>query len=410
MQKMLLIFGFFVFSFEAKSIEGSSTLEKLLMEKNPSLSALENDVRSKENILKANYANYYPSLNAVAGWAENRVDNPLDREKGYVGYLEGHFNLFNGLRDSRAISSKEIDLQISKLDYEQLKRDLKVKITEVTGEMIFLHKLQSVLVLEENFTKQQKQMAAKKVSSGLTSSVDNLEFDLREEEIRIQQRQINQQHHEAHQRLIELVGTDIPDAELERLQFTDLNALITVKPYKAEESPANTKSQLLSEQAELERKSVKGEYAPSLDFIYSYGRLTPNEEVPLSMNEANYKLQITIPLFSGFSTKYKENAAISISKNRNSLQLQTNLDTLSLYNSLHEKIKELTDLYNINERKLKTSEIYFNLTVSEYKRGIKNSPDLVGATERWFSAQKRKPEILKDLEITKSRLETITGI
>jgi hypothetical protein len=45
--------------------------------------------------------------------------------------------------------------------------------------------------------------------------------------------------------------------------------------------------------------------------------------------------------------------------------------------------------------------------VNEYKRGVKNSPDLVGATERWFSSQKRKYELLKELELAKIKLENL---
>lgn len=408
MKKTLLLSSLFFFSLQAQSLEGTAHLEKLLIEKSPALAATENEIKSKENILKSAHASYYPSLNAVGGWGENRVDNPIDTDKGYTGYLEGRFNLFNGFRDSSVTNQKDLDLQMAKLEHEQLQRNLKLKLIEAVGEMIYLHGLQEILATEEQITKEQKQMAARKVSSGLTSSVDNLEFDLREEEIRIQQRQINQQHLEAHQKLLQLFGTDIADRDLHDLHFSELVSLRAVKQYKAEDNVEVQKSQIQFELSKLEHKIIQGDFLPSLDFIYSYGRLTPSEETR-NFNETNYRMQISIPLFSGFSTVHKENAALLESKSRKSTLQQSAMDSLSLYNSLAEKMKELSDLYTINERKLKTSEKYFNLTVSEYKRGVKNSPDLVGATERWFSAQKRKPELLKELELTKAHLENITG-
>lgn len=408
MYKGLLLSILFLFSHQAQSLEGTSQLEKILMKKSPALSAIENEVKSKESIFKSSYATFYPSLNAVAAWGENRVDNPIDSEKGYTGYLEGRFNLFNGYRDSASADQKQIELKIAKFEHEKLRRDLKVRLTEVIAEMIYLHQLQETLISEEKITKEQKQMAAKKVSSGLSSSVDNLEFDLREEEIRIQQRQIDQQHLEAHQKLVQIFGSEIADKDLEVLRFSELSILTPIKSYSAEDNPDVIKSQLIFEHANLERKLAQGEYFPSLDFIYSYGRLTPTEE-KLNFDETNYRLQITIPLFSGFSTVHKNKSTEFESKSRESRFQQISLDTLSLYNSLADKMKELSDLYKINDRKLKSLEKYFNLTVSEYKRGVKNSPDLVGATERWFAAQKRKPEILKELEITKARLENITG-
>ena len=38
---------------------------------------------------------------------------------------------------------------------------------------------------------------------------------------------------------------------------------------------------------------------------------------------------------------------------------------------------------------------------------VKNSPDLVNATERLFAEKKRKFEILKELEILKFRIENL---
>ena len=61
----------------------------------------------------------------------------------------------------------------------------------------------------------------------------------------------------------------------------------------------------------------------------------------------------------------------------------------------------------INDKKLVNSQKYFDLTLGEYKRGIKNSPDLVGATDRLFLAKKKKYELLKELEALKVKIENI---
>ncbi|MGZ3770031.1 MAG: TolC family protein [Bdellovibrio sp.] len=405
-----LLFSFVLFqTVEAVCIEGSSHFEKLLIEKSPALYSLDSEIRASESLLKANFANFYPSLNAVSGWVDQNVIDPYNREKGSVGYLEGRLNLFNGFRDKRNIQQKEIDLEIAKLNYEQLRRDLQIKLTQAMSEMIFLHKLQDILNQEAKITKEQKQMAAKKVASGLTSSVDNLEFDLREEEIRIQQRQIDQQHLEVHQKMNQLFGSDIADKDLEDLRFSSLDNLMKKKDLDLEQSLTVKKSQLFSAKAQVERQTIASEFLPTVDFTYGYGKITPSETTSL-FDETSYRVLLTIPLFSGLSTVRKEKSAFSETKNKEFSLQQNLLDISSLYNSLSGKLKELTDLYTINERKLIISEKYFNLTVNEYKRGVKNSPDLVGATERWFSAQKRKPEILKEMEMVKVNLENITGI
>lgn len=63
-----------------------------------------------------------------------------------------------------------------------------------------------------------------------------------------------------------------------------------------------------------------------------------------------------------------------------------------------------SDANLINEKRLVSAKKYYELTLSEYRRGIKNSPDLVDATERWFESKKKKYEIKKDLEVIRSKL------
>ena len=51
-----------------------------------------------------------------------------------------------------------------------------------------------------------------------------------------------------------------------------------------------------------------------------------------------------------------------------------------------------------------SAEKYYDLTLAEYKRGVKNSPDIVGATERYFDSKKKKIEIQKELELVQLQL------
>ena len=406
MKKEFLLISLFL-GLNASAMEGISNLEQQLSENNKTLEALKNDLQSKENILKSSYSNYYPTLNAVGGWGENRVDDPGGRDKGYFGYIDGRLNLFNGFKNASISDQNKIEVQLSALEYESTRRELRQQLIEVTSEMIYLHKLQEILVEEEKVTKSQKSWAGKKVTAGLTSAVDNLEFELREDEIRIQQRQIDQLHKESHLKLVQLFGADVSDNDLSKLAFTDISKLTELSLFTPEQNLANQKATLQARLAELGKKSIKADFMPSVDFFYSFGRLTPSENTPLNFNETKYGLQVVIPLFAGFDTLYKSRAANSNISSSKARLNQTQIDSQSLFNSLSEKMKELSDLYNINERKLESSRKYFEMTVGEYKRGIKNSPDLVGATERWFSSQKRKYELLKDLELTRVRIDSL---
>lgn len=408
MKQSLFIFAIIFLSTGAYALEGIESLEKKIYEKNQDFISLQMQAESKQALSQSTSSGFYPTLNAVGGWGQNKTDDLLVTEKGYVGYLEGKFNLFHGFKDQSVANQKEVDLKITNLELELKRRDLKADLTEIASSMIFLHKLQSILEEEYKVTQSQKQMAAKKVAAGLTGSVDNLEFELRENEIQIEQKQIVQQHEEAHQNFIRLYGENISDAELEKLDFSNAEQLIkTIDQIKVDFNLQYQIANFQQEKAAFEKQEIKSDYLPSIDFTYSAGRITPSDDTPAKFNESKYALLITIPLFSGFDTFYKTKAANLAFQSSEKIKNQQHNQITADFNILKTKIKQLAALYEINQQKLITSQKYFDLTLSEYKRGIKNSPDLVTATERLFSSKKQKYTLLKDLELLKVKIENL---
>jgi outer membrane protein len=406
-KSLFIFFNLFVVT-RAFALVGTDELSKNLYQKNQEILSLEKNVESKEALSRSSTSVYYPTLNAVGGWGQNKTDDLATTQKGYFGYAEGKLNLFRGFKDQSISDQKEIDLKISQLDLESKKRELRLELIEVSSDMILLHKFQSILDEEYKITQTQKQMAAKKVAAGLTGPVDNLEFDLRENEIQIEQKQINQKHLEAHQKFVKLYGEDVSDSVIEKIDFSQFENLVQPSiQFNAENSLDFQKAKLNENRAQLERKEAKSDYLPTLDFTYSVGRITPSEVTPAQFNESKYAVQLTIPLFSGFETYYKSKSAFSNESALEKMKHQKRNDVESEFNVLKTKMTELSSLFQINEKKLSSSQKYFDLTLAEYRRGVKNSPDLVSATERLFSAKKKKYEILKELEISKVKIENL---
>ncbi len=407
MIKGLFIFVITVVAFCANALEGIGSIEQKLIEKNQELISLQFQVESKHVLHNSYYAGFYPSLSLVGGWQQNKTDTLVSAEKGYVGYLEGRLNLFRGFKDQILLGIGDLELNGAKLAVESKKRDLRLRVTEILSSMLLLHKLQAILVEEVDVLKKLKKMADKKVSAGLTGPVDNLEFELREDEIQIEINQFRQQHEEQHQSIIRLFGEDLEDSEFEKIDFSSYKVLTKVgQNYKLENNLDYQKFELLKATAELENKEIRSEFFPVIDFTYQAGRLSLAEDTLKPFNESKYAILLTIPLFSGFDTYYRARSAALVVESAERLKLQKRYETDSRFSTLKTKSAELSALYEINEKKSLFSQKYFDLTLGEYKRGIKNSPDLVGATDRLFSAKKRKFELLNDLENLKIQMET----
>jgi outer membrane protein TolC len=405
----MIVRSFFIFfvlfnSYYAHALQGIGNLEQRVFESNQEVLALKKQNESKETLYRGANSGFYPTLNVTGGFGKVRTDDKVN-ETGYSGYLDGNLNLFRGFKDQAIIAQRKVDQKLSFIELELKKREIQLNLIELVSEVISLHKLQSILAEEYKATQIQKQMAAKKVSAGLTGSVDNFEIDLRETEIKIEQTQIDQRHFEIHQKFIKLFGEDVTDSELGILDFSKMEILTQLPSAELnlESTLEVQQAYAIEEKADLEQKEIKSEFLPSVDLTYNFGRLTPSEGSPLKFDEYKYGLMITIPLFSGMDTLYKTRAATLAAQYAEKIKFQKKFEIQSEYNILKAKLNELKTIVGLNEQKLISAQKYFDLTLAEYKRGIKNSPDLVGATERLFASKKKKVELMKELELLRAK-------
>lgn len=68
------------------------------------------------------------------------------------------------------------------------------------------------------------------------------------------------------------------------------------------------------------------------------------------------------------------------------------------------ELRFLHDQVHDAEENIVRAERYYKLTQSEYARGVKNSPDVLGASEKLFENQIKRLEIIKDFQIVKAHV------
>lgn len=387
------------------SVAGAQTraeLETRLIAANQELKALQNEITAQDSLKKSTYSAFLPGLNAVGGLARIKTDE--EDEKGQVGYLQGSANLFSGFKDRSNLDIQANNLELARVNYDIRLRSIKEELTEVLTSMIRIHQIEKILNEEYKLTQTQKQMAARKVNAGLTSQVDNYEFELRESEIEIQRKNIAREHEEVHQKLNALFNQEILDKDLEGLTFATTGSLAKEANLTSfDNHPLIRKAKIEAQIADSEKTAASSDFLPKLDLAYAFGRLTPTED-QVKYNESEVSLLLTIPLFSGFDTYHKRKSAVANLAAKESSKSQAILNIKSQFEQLKSRAQELTELYQIIDKKLLVAEKYYNLTLAEYKRGVKNSPDLVGATERYFDSKKKKIELQKELELVQVQL------
>ena len=197
--------------------------------------------------------------------------------------------------------------------------------------------------------------------------------------------------------LINLYGGNISFNEIAK-QITDNNLKEqNIGIGTVENSPSVILARQQIEINTLEKENIKAEYLPSIDLDAKWGQITPQEKFLADKREHQIALNISIPLFSGFSTDAKfQQAVIESTQNKRELR-QAEIEIESKKDLDLRKIELSKKILSSLERSLTQALKYKELTISEYKRGIKNSPDVISASDKKLTIERKMLETKTEL-------------
>ena len=170
------------------------------------------------------------------------------------------------------------------------------------------------------------------------------------------------------------------------------------------------KAQTLQNTLALEMRKERSAYYPKLDFETRYGKLGNAERVNPDNGDLTMLLKISIPVFSGLNTTNRVSALAATSRAKG---FDTDLDKAHLLEELDVLISAVDAIQkrlDVEEKNLQRSRDYYDATMSEYRKGLKNSPDMVTASERVLEAKIRNLEFRRDLSVAMARISKLTGV
>lgn len=380
-------------------------LEEKLMTSNPQVQALEAKVKAQKATTQSQIGSFLPQISVTGGYGKNQT--LLEPSEGYLGYISGTWNLYKGGGDSslKTISNKE--LEISQLDLDIKTRALRRQLSEIYYVIVANKKNLVLLDEKSDILRKQRQMAQKKINAGLTSSVDGIEIDLEENSILSEREAVKAEIARLNKDLHALIDSDIAiEAISSNEQFisagTDVNidqALIN--------NPSLKRQLQFEEISHAKVVQQRSEFLPTLDVEASYGRITPEYSDPLKGTESKVAVLLSWNLFSGMSSYYHRQAASidttaqGFDKKNAYLEIKKDLENLLTTRS------NLTNLKSYQQQRLTFAQKYYEMTLSEYKRGVKNSPDLQAATASLFEAKRKAIELERDFSIVNAKINEL---
>lgn len=390
--------------------EGSLSLEQLLKEassQNFDIKEADSNLKAAEAETKSVYGKLMPQLSIEGGPLSTKFDD--DKNSGTEVYARADWNLYRGGRDQNAIDKSKTNMDFNRRKNEAVKSRVVRDITRVYYELLFLLEASSLKEKALEMNKEQNKLAKLKKSSGFTSSADVIEFELRDATLNSDLKMLSQTVKEKSRELSVLLGrkdisvTNLVKGHLTREalpSFTRESILSRLSDHNLEIAEAQADLQ----QSQKDMSIAKSSFFPSVDLEAKYGKIANEERVFTDDNNYSLLLKVTVPIFSGLETMNETKAARATVAAKDIAISQKNLSLAAETENLFSKLETLTERLNLEEKNLSKSEEYYKITLSEYRRGVKNSPDMVGASERLLDARIRNLEYRKDYYLTELKI------
>lgn len=380
------------------------------VEQHPEVQEAERQLEASQAGRRKSAATFYPRLALEGGPLAYRDE--AESRTSFAGYLSGKMNLFRGGRDRLGLNASDLSVRVSELQLTQAKRKIAREVEQAYIRLVALQ--EHIGIHQEEITRNTEQikMAQKKAAGGLTSQADLYEFQFREAGLKSDLLLKEQERRTLILELSKLMGQTFPEDyravgtvdSSERVPSTDsLLALaesnhLALAEAKAEESAAG-----------LSYRGALGYWLPEVDLEAQYGKLAFDKAEVAPGLAGEVALKISIPLFSGFEGIASRTEAAKLQEKWSARQQGIRRDLQAEVRSQVLFLKVLDERIEIEKENVERARHYYDMTVTEYRRGIKNSPDLAGATERLYEAKARRVDLNRDRAIAILSLESAVG-
>ncbi len=386
-------------------------LRQLLEQKNAVVAASRLEATAASQREGALSRSFMPSFELHGGQENSKIGS--EKWRGNLVYgVEANFNLFNGGRDE--IKNKISSLEVSRKS-AQVKRvaaDELDKARVLYWELISLKEEATLLKTTIEVNNQNLAAAQKRVRSGVAANSDLFEFEMKAADLKRDSSKVDLSLRE-HTELLRLVlGFD----ESVTLTFPeslnhehDEDAGLT--PSESQYDFLFKEQELLSQQFSLSANEQRRSWWPRLDAFASISKGSAHQTVAVAeTNEALLGVKVSLNIPAGMESLREAQALDQEAAAAKLMAEHKRRETAIHVKAELAQLKLLHDQVHETEQNIARAERYYKITESEYARGVKNSPDVLGASDKLFDARHSRLETIRDYQVAKSHLMSKLGL
>lgn len=386
-------------------------LKDLILKKNEKIQAKELE-RSAAASRQGRFARSFLPVIEIHGAQESFRKGTHESKQQPAYGAEARLNIFNGGRDR--LDDARRDLIAERKGFE---KDLTVaeelgKARELYWKIVYLHESGGLLKEARELNQGNLKSAVRRIRAGIATEADRVEFEMKDVDLKrdIEQTDLALRTHR--KMLASILGLDGTDFVVTEKLHHEHRWEESLKHDHREHDFLVKPTELASEEMRLEARSVGRSFWPKVDAFAAWTQHNEREEEfsePADRRESVIGLRLSMNLFDGFESR-REAAALRAEadaaaaharflKREVEIHIESEMDELKL---LHAQVHEAED-------NIKRAARYYALTQSEYSRGVKNSPDVLGASEKLFDMKLKHLAIVRDFQLAKSHVLTKIG-
>ncbi len=409
---IVLIFNQITFAKESLTLK-SADIKQLIESQNARVKG--KNYQAKAMIHRQGYLkrSFLPSLKIQGAQERFSLGQNYTRTQPTYG-AELSLNLFNGLKDqlqNQVINKKKqrVDSEIKVSLYEEI-----IKAKEIYWTLVYLNQTFVALSEVKKINQTNLSSVERRIKSGSATTADRFEFLMKQTEIDSNLKKVNMQK-------------EILDKELGSiLGFSNIEKIILADKFehfeKMEDIGNHNEAQhqflalpalLQSEENEILARIQSRSWWPRIDAFVAFNEYNVrngNVFGPQEGQETVMGLRLSMNLFDFMSGNTEASA---LRADAEGSRFESQYLSKLIENEAHTEITSLNFLHqqiHDAEENIKRSEGYLKITLAEYSRGVKNSPDVLGAIDKLFETKNKYNEILRDFYITRDHLKTKSEI
>jgi outer membrane protein len=394
----------------------------IALKNQPSILAGQSTVRANEATIGQAQANYYPQLTASGSYSRispatsstgTNTAGKYDQYSSSVGLSQ---TIFDFGKTPTQVRINSLNTESSRFDLDNTLNTVVFNVKQAFYNILQAQRNRDVAGESVKQFQQHLNQAQGFYSVGTKSKIDVTKAEVDLSNARLNLIKAENQIRLSRVTLNTAMGIpDVPDYNLQdnlsytkyELQFEE--ALSTVYAKRPDLQSLIKKKEAAKSSIDLARKGYFPVLSGNANYAYSGANSSGSTGFPLN-NSWNYGVSISIPIFSGFDTKYKVAQAQANYDTVNANEQSLRLDIYSQLQQGYLTLREAEERIGASEVVVRQAKENVELATGRYQAGVGSPLEITDALVSLNNAQVAYTQALTDYKNAQASIEKAIGV